>query len=146
MSKKELKIKEKVMSQIKENKISMRPRWYFLFGSIFMALGLISTIVVSIFLLSLTKFALRSHGPMGEYRLEQLMTNFPWWAPILALLGLSIGIYLLRKYDFSYKKNFLLIIIGLIAILIITVFLIDGLGLNDVWFRNGPMKGIMRQQ
>ncbi len=145
MSKKELTIKEKVMDQIKEDRVTMRPRWYFLFGSILMFLGLLSSVIVSVFLLSITKFALRTHGPMGQYRLEQLLDSFPWWAPILTLVLLIIGIYLLRKYDFSYRKNFLFIVISLITALIIAVFLIDAFGLNDLWFRNGPMKGVMRQ-
>lgn len=145
MSKKELTIKEKVMDQIKDNKVAMRPKWYFIFGSILIFLGLLSSVISSVFLLSLTKFILRSHGPMGEYRLEQLLESFPLWAPILALVLLIIGIYLLKKYDFSYRKNFLFIVISLITTLIIAVFLIDGLGLNDFWFRNGPMRGVMRQ-
>ncbi|MEK7551321.1 MAG: hypothetical protein AAB532_01870 [Patescibacteria group bacterium] len=145
MSKKELTIKEKVMDQIKEDRVTMRPKWYFIFGSILMFLGLLSSVIVSVFLLSITKFALRTHGPMGQYRLEQLLDSFPWWAPILTLVLLIIGIYLLKKYDFSYRKNFVFIIISLIITLIIAVFLIDGLGLNDFWFRNGPMRDVMRQ-
>ena len=69
-------------------------------------LGISASIIVSVFLVSLTRFALRTHGPMGQIRLEQILSSFPWWAPVIALIGLFSGIYLLKKYDFSYRKNF----------------------------------------
>jgi len=70
-----------------------------------------------------------------------MFESFPFWIPILAILGIGVGILLLRKYDFSYKKNFFLMIIGFIATVVIAGFVIDGLGLNNVWSRSGLMKG-----
>ena len=103
MSNKQIDISQKVMEQIHEKDIRMKPRYYFIFGTLLLFISMVLTVIGSVFLLSLTRFALRSHGPMGQYRLDQLLSSFPWWAPLLAIAGLVLGILLLKKYDFSYK-------------------------------------------
>jgi hypothetical protein len=55
------------------------------------------------------------------------------------------GIWLLRKYDFSFKVNFRVVIVGFILAVIFGGWIIDSVGLNDVLIRRGPMQGIMRQ-
>jgi magnesium-transporting ATPase (P-type) len=145
MSKKIITISSEIMDKIHDNHIQMRPRIYFIAGSIYVFLGMVFSMIGSVFLVSVTKFALKSHGPMGEYRWEQLLSSFPWWAPMLALMGLMIGISFLRKYDFSYKRNFVLIVIGFIASIIVAAFAIDSLGLNELWSRQGPMRRLYQQ-
>ncbi|NCQ06556.1 MAG: hypothetical protein GW815_03295 [Candidatus Moranbacteria bacterium] len=133
-----------VMERIHHEKITMRPRIYFIFGSVLTFIGLTASILTSVFLFSLLRFSLRSHGPMGAYRWEQLVSNFPWWALFVALFGLILGIWLLRRYEFSYKMNFRVIALGFILAIIATGFVLDMTGLSDVLSRQGPMKGIMR--
>jgi hypothetical protein len=142
---KEIKnISSAVMNQIKHREIKMRPKLYFVVGSILTFVGLISTVITSVFLVSLTRFFFRSHGPMGQYRLEQLLYSFPWWVPILAIVALIVGIWILQHYDFSYKKSIPVMIIGFILAIITTGWLLDMTGLNDSLARRGPMKGMMR--
>ncbi len=133
------------MDQIHEEKIKMRPRAYFIAGSILTFIGLVSSVIVSVFLIGLIRFSLRSHGPMAGYRFEVILSSFPWWAPVLAIVGLIAGIWLLRKYDFSFKVNFKVVIIGFILAVIVGGWIIDSIGLNDTLIRRGPMQGIMRQ-
>jgi uncharacterized membrane protein len=137
MSKELNKTTEEIMSKIHKGQIKMRPRLYFLFGYILSIVGLVFSFITSIFFIGITRFNLRSHGPMGQYRLEQLLSTFSWWMPILAILGLITGIWLLRKYDFSYKINFKLLIIGVVASILIAGFVIDMVGLNDFWLHRG---------
>ena len=82
---------------------------------------------------------------MAQWRLQQLLTSFPLWVPILAIVGIVLGIVMLRKYDFSYKKNFWYIVLGFILSVILAAFLIDQLGLNDIWSRQGPMRRFYQQ-
>ncbi|MFA6315357.1 MAG: hypothetical protein WC648_03280 [Candidatus Paceibacterota bacterium] len=145
MSKELKNITENIMDQIHEDKIKMRPKIYFIAGSILTFVGLVSSVVISVFLVGLIRFSLRSHGPMGSYRFEEILSDFPLWAPVLAIVGLIVGIWLLRKYDFSFKINFKLVIIGFILAIIVGGLVIDSIGLNDVLIRRGPMRGIMRQ-
>jgi len=143
---KELKdITNTVMNQIHQGKIKMKPKIYFIIGSILTFFGLISSIIVSIFLFGLIRFSLRSHGPMGQYRFEQIVSDFPWWIILFAIISLIIGVWLIKQYDFSYKKQPVMIILGFIVTIIITGWVIDMTGLNDNLIRkNGPMKGMMR--
>ena len=143
MSKELKNITENVMNQIHQGKAKMKPKIYFILGSILTLIGLISSVVVSTFLVGLIRFSLRTHGPMGQYRFDQMISNFPWWTTILAILGLIIGIWLIRQYDFSYKKNPWIIIIGFILAIIIGGYIIDMTGLNDAMFQYGPMRGMM---
>lgn len=145
MSKKQIDISQKVMEQIHEQKIQVKSKIYFLLGSVLMFISLVLAFVTTVFLISLTSFVLRAHGPMKEYRLEQMLSSFPWWAPVLAIVGIGIEIWLLRKYDFSYKRNFKVVVIGVVAVIVLAVFIIDYFKLDDIWFRHGPMRGMMRQ-
>ncbi|MFA6269945.1 MAG: hypothetical protein WC657_01930 [Candidatus Paceibacterota bacterium] len=145
MSKELKKITENIMDQIHDKKIKMRPKIYFIAGSVLTFVGLVSSIIISVFLIGLIRFSLRTHGPIADYRLDQILSSFPWWAPVFALIGLTVGIWLLRKYDFSFKINFKIIIIGFILTVFASGWIIDSIGLNDLLIRRGPMQGIMRQ-
>jgi uncharacterized protein YacL len=136
-------ITENVMEQINQGEIKMKPKTYFIIGSILTFVGLISSIIVSIFLFGLIRFSLRTHGPMGNYRFDQIISNFPWWTMLLAIGGLFIGILLIRKYDFSYKKNPLIIMLGFILAIFVAGWLIDISGFNDTLLLRGPVKGMM---
>jgi magnesium-transporting ATPase (P-type) len=137
-------ITEEIMKKIDLGEIKMKPKWYFILGSIITFIGLVSTVVVSTFSIGLIRFSLRSHGPMAEYKFDQIMANFPWWTLVLAILGLILGIWLVRKYDFSYKIKPWLIITGFILAIIIGGYIIDITGVNDAISRQGPMRGMMR--
>ena len=145
MSKELKNITDNIMNQIHDEKIKMHSRIYFIIGSILTFAGLVSSAVISVFLVGLIRFSLRSHGPMAGYRLDQILSGLPWWTPTLAIIGLVVGIWLLRKYDFSYKINFKVIIVGFILAVIVGGWVIDSIGLNDILTRRGPMQGMMRQ-
>ncbi len=134
-----------IMAKVKSNEIAMKPKWYFVVGSLIAIAGLVGLSILAVFLTNLTFFLLFRHGPMVQWRLQQLVTSFPLWIPILAVLGIVMGIWILRKYEFSYKKNFGLIIIGFIFSVIIAAIVIDQLGLNDIWSHQGPMRQFYQQ-
>lgn len=133
-------LEQDIMSKITSGQIKMKPRWYFVIGSLAGFISLISTIITSVYLTNIVFFLLRSHGPMGQWRLERLINNFPWWILIIAIVSMVISIKFLQKYDFAYKQNFHFIIIVLIASIIIAGLVIDTLGLNEMWARRGPMR------
>ena len=123
----------------------MRPRIYFIFGSLLTFVGLISSVTVSVFLVGLMRFSLREHGPMGDYRFDQILASFPWWAPVFAVVGLVTGMWLMRRYDFSFKVDFKVLIAGLVLAVLLGGLIVDSLGFNDILIHRGPMKGMMRQ-
>jgi len=141
----EITVEQAVMDQITAGTIVMRPRWYFVLGSITMSLGMIGVSIGAIFLFNLSFFLLRQHGPMGEWRLKMMLETFPWYIPILAAVSVGFGVWLLKKYDISYKYNFKLVVLGFIAAVWIAAWLIDVSGINATWFGQGQMKRLYRQ-
>ncbi len=133
-------IEDVVMEKIKSGEIKMKPKVYFFFGSLLTFIALIGSTITTIFFTNIIFFLLKTHGLGGQFRLQQMINNFPWWIILITILGFISGIYLLKKYDFSYKKNFLLIILGFFSAVIIAAWLINYLGLNETWSRKGPMK------
>jgi len=97
MSKELKNITENVMNQIHKGKIKMKPKLYFIIGSILTFLGSISAFVISIFLVGLVRFSLRTNWGRGaQYKLEKFLSDFPWWLIIFTIISLIIGIWLIR--------------------------------------------------
>ena len=136
-------IEKNIMSQIHQGKIKMRPKIYFIAGSILTFIGFVSTIIVSTFTVGLVKFSLRAHGPMSQYKLDQILSNFPWWIFVIGILSLIIGIWIIHRYNFLYKVKPWIVIIVFIFSILVAGWIIDETGINVKLFRQGPMKGFM---
>ena len=140
MSKKsKLDFESKIIPQIKAEKIKMKPKWYFVLGSLLMFASLVGLSMGVVFLVNLGIFLIRRNGPLMSWRLQTIFSTFPWWIPIVALFGIISAIWLLKKYDFSYKKNFPLLIIVFVLSVLLAGFLLDRLGLNE-YLSRGRMR------
>jgi len=82
-------------------------------------------------------------GRLGQHVFFQ---TFPWIWLSLTIIGIAGGIFLLKKLDFSYKKNFMGIVVGIIGFLIIFGFSIDKIGLNRQFAKMPLMKGVYQQK
>ncbi|MBP9749370.1 MAG: hypothetical protein KBD21_01415 [Candidatus Pacebacteria bacterium] len=128
------------MNRIHTGRIKMRPRWFFILGSLTTFVGLVMAILASIFALSFVQLSLRGSGELAEHEMDALLSHFSWWGPIIALTSLVLGIWLLRKYEFSYKKNFVTIAIGFVFAVIVASFILDLTGLNEVMLQGIQFK------
>lgn len=133
-----------VMERIRQGKLTMRPRLLFVLGSVLAFVGLVASVIVSTFLVGFIRFSLRTHGPMGEQRFAQIVASFPWWSLLFAVAGLAFGVWLLRRYEFSYKHSFVALIVVFVTAVVLAGVLMDSIGLNDALSRRGPMQGMMR--
>lgn len=145
MSKTQINISDNVMSQIKSGKIRMRPRVYYVIGALGIIIGLAALVTISVFLISLFMFSLRTHGPMGNIRYQQLLEGIPWWTLVVATIGIFGGVLLLKKFDFSYKSNFLTIAVVFVVAIIIAGFAIDYLKIDSLWSGKRMMKGLYQE-
>jgi len=132
-------LEEKIMSKIRSERIKMKPRWYFLVGSTMLFVSLVVLSVGVMFLINLMFFALRTQGPMVGWRLTMILAHFPWWGLGLSLLGMVVGVKLLKRYDFSYKKNFNLVVVIFVLTMLVAGLLFDRIGLNERLMRRRPM-------
>lgn len=145
MSKELKNITDSIMGQIHQGKIKMKPRLYFIIGSILSFVGVVLSILTTIFVISFIRFSFLAQGPMGEYKAEELVSHFSWFGPIFAILGLVIGIWLLRQYDFSYKINFRIMVVVVILAVTVAGIVLDMTGLNNIIFQHGPVQEGVRQ-
>ena len=132
---KQINLKQQVMSKVQTGQIKMRPHWYFVAGSVFALISLVALIILLPFLLSLVVFALRTHGPMGALRFQELLSSFPLWTIPVSAVGFSLSVFLLRRYDFAYRYNFKLIVLGFILAMLLAGYLFDTLKLNSFWLQ-----------
>lgn len=142
---KPLDLEHSVMTKVRANEITMRPRWFFVVGSLAKLVGLTASAVMLLYLVNLSLFLLRDHGPMGEWRLQQILASFPLYVPLLAMVGVATGIWLLKKYDFAYKRNFLFIVTLCLIAILLSGLILDTTGLSDIFLRRGPARGMYQQ-
>jgi len=139
----DIDITSKVMTQIHTEHIQMKPKIYFFLGSLAAFFGLVLAMVTSAFCISIIYFSLRTGGRMLEYKLETLYALFNWWIPLIAIVGLTVGVLLLRRYEFSYKKNFSLVIFSFILAVLVTGYVLDQTGLTETLSQKGPFHELM---
>ncbi len=136
MTKTKTDLEKKVMGSIKKKKIKMRPKFYFVAGSILLGAGLALAIITAILFLNFTIFRFRVHTPLAYLRFGRLgltpfLLNFPIIPIILSIIGIIAGITLIKKYDISYKKNYLGIVVGLFSFVAILGFFLEKTGFNE---------------
>lgn len=153
MSKKNLKptLEDVVMQKIKSGQVKMRPKIYFVAWSIFMGAGLVSVIVLAAFFVNIVSFKLRTLGSFGylwfgQYGIRPFLYTFPWVALLIVIFGLVIGISLLKRYDISYKKSFVGLILGLTLIVLAAGWIMDLTGINERFQHIGHMRGVYREK
>jgi len=144
-------IEKNVLKEIKSHELKMRPKIYFVVGSALLGLGLSSSILLAIFFVSATFFRLRIHGPLGylifgEFGLRPFIGLFPWIPATVSVLLIFLGIQLLKKYDISYKKNFLVLAIGIITSIIIFSLILDRAGIGERAQEIKPLRPIFKEE
>ena len=116
------------MNKIERGEVKMKPRIRFVLGSVLLGVGVAGALTTAVFFFNLTFFRLRLSRPCG---LRPFLTTFPWGIALTALIAIAIGITLLRRHDLSYKKSFLGLVIGLVALILTLALLLDRAGFNE---------------
>lgn len=130
-------LRDRIMSQIKSEHISMRPRVYFTLQIAAIALVAFLVLLLSVFIFNFILFSIRinSHdaflgfGPRG---IVAFLMFFPW--PLLVLDAALIFVleWLLRTFKFGYRLPIVYVLGAILAITFVTGFALDrGTFLND---------------
>ncbi|MFC1710165.1 hypothetical protein ACFL0F_00700 [Patescibacteria group bacterium] len=144
MSKAKNDISDKVMKDIKADKVKMKPKVYFILGSVILGVSLAFLILFTSFFIHLLMYRVRVNTPQaflgfGRMGLTPFLLNFPWIQLGLVAGGLIIGLYLLKRYDFSYKRNIWVITLVVVTLLVSLTYLIDNFGLERKFVGVKPM-------
>lgn len=125
-----------VMKEISEGRITMRPKSYFVFGSLLLILGIILFAIAAAFLLNITMYRFIDAAPF-EYLLfggrgfMAFLGTFPWIPLAAGIIITIIGIIFLKRFDISYKKSIAAIITGFIFVIVAGAFFINISGINS---------------
>jgi hypothetical protein len=145
MSKKIENLNKEIMNKIHQNKIKMKPKYYFVIGSFITFVGLLSAVVVTMLSTSMIIFLFKAKGPGAGFRFQMMLENFPVWLIILSATSLAFGIWIFKKYNFTYKLDFRISTVLFVLIIILSSLVINSLGFNDLFMKRGPMKGTMQK-
>ncbi len=139
-------IKTNIINMIKKEEVVMRPAWVFYLGSLLSVIGLLISSALALLSIHLLRFRLTHPGIGAARKLDFIITSLPWYIPVLALVGLVGGYLLLKRYDFSYRKNLSLITIVIILGLIASSYLLDYLGFSSYMNKRGYFRQIYGQE
>ncbi len=143
---KKIDIRKKVMSEIKSGHVTMKPRIYFLVGSILTGFGIASSLFSTLAIITFTFFRVRRFGLMGLlWQGKPLFAPMPILVLIFSLFALWGGLKLIKRCEFAYKYNFISIVITVITLVLTLGFLFDNLGANKHLERNPRLKPYYQQ-
>jgi hypothetical protein len=129
-------LSKSVMEKIQKEEVKMRPHLYFVLGSLLLGVGLAIAFLLAIFFANLFLFNVRAHAPFdylyfGPPGWRPFIVNLPWLPLLVSLLAVVVGIWLIRRYDFSYKKGLLAIVAGVIVAVVSLGILLNFVGFNE---------------
>lgn len=130
-------LRNKIMTQIKAERIAMRPRVYFTLQLAAVAFVSLLVLMVTIFLFNFILFSIRinsheaflSFGPRG---IVAFLIFFPWPFLIFDVLLIAALEWLLRTFKFGYRMPMLYLLAAILSITFLSGFALDrGTRLND---------------
>lgn len=150
MSKKQ-DLTKKVMKEIKEKEIKMKPQVYFVLGSVLFGMGLAGSLVAALLFTSMAFFRLHRFGPFGflwfgEFGLRPFLVIFPWLPLAISLAALFGGLALLKKHEVSYKKKFLGLVIAVVTFIAFFGWLLSRDGVHQRMASLRPFRPFYQQR
>ena len=113
-----------VLDQIRSGKVRMKPRLHFTIFTVLTVLAAAAAALVMSYLISITTFIIRiqtANTPARGARanLSEALTNFPWWAVVLAALLLVAALWLMRTHGRMYRHRLSALILGFLLISVV---------------------------
>lgn len=130
-----MSIADQIKEQIASHKIKMRPRAYFIAGAAMFGVGFFAAIVVSVFFIGIIIFRFRVNAPFAYLNhpdgLLFVLENIPWIPLVIAFAGITAGILMMRKFEFSYKHAFVGVFGGFLVATVAFGIVVDATGITE---------------
>ncbi len=144
-------VHDEVMKHLQDDKIAMKPRFYFIAGSVLVGVGIAGTILASVFFTHVILYRLRAeqvwgYAGFGAHGLLAFMQFFPWLSLLLAIGGLMGGTYLLKQYDFGCRHRLTRVVIASCALIISFGALLEYLDFGEKMAQFSAVERMYRQQ
>ena len=129
----------KVLRDIKNGKVSMRPRAYFtalttlsVLASVFAALALSYVLSIVFFWVRIETADTMAYGARAN--LQDALMSFPWWAAGLAVVLLAFIVWFIRRHGAAYRQRILttaLLVLGVVVLIAVGLSYLGVGGLHD---------------
>lgn len=124
-----------IVQKIKKGELCMKPKYVFVAIYALIITGIVSLFFISAWLTNVVFYKVKSHNlweylSFEEAGIQAFWHNLPIGAIVLALLTFTAGIFLLKRFDICYKKNFSFITAFIFTAVIAAALLMDRSGVN----------------
>jgi len=141
-----------IKTKIEKGQIKMKPKTYFIIGNVLAVCGIVISSILGTLFANFIIHQIRISQTMGYFaqhnmdlRWKMFFKVFPWEYLVLAVFSLIIGLYLIKKFDVSYKENFIILIVLALLTVITMAFALDKAGFNERAKATRFGKGFYRQ-
>ncbi len=134
-------IKQELMSQIRKDELKMKSKWLFIAKKLGLKSGLALTILLLMFLINGFFYYIKTNNVLmplhyGPAFWQKLLHSLPYdLILIIIVLGVVLN-FIIKKFDFSYKKPFVFIFTAFIILTIIGAFAVFATDFNNLLKEN----------
>jgi hypothetical protein len=112
----------KIQEQLEHDHVKMRSKWVFFAEKLGLESGLMLSILVGVLLLSFILYVMEKNGAFeftefGYKGLAVIFDNIPYDLVIITVLFFILANFILKQFDFSYKKPFYIFSCGVLIII-----------------------------
>ncbi|OGH76828.1 MAG: hypothetical protein A2469_01995 [Candidatus Magasanikbacteria bacterium RIFOXYC2_FULL_40_16] len=123
MEEKNNEIRKEILEQIKTGKVKLRSKYIFLAEKLGLGSSFVLSVLLSILFFNLLLFYLKSADALvylsfGKRGILAFLESFPYLLIVVFILFVVVSGFIISKTDFSYKKSFSFIALGLIMFVI----------------------------
>lgn len=113
-------LQQEVLKRIQSGDVRMKPRIYFVLLTVLTAVATVAAGLVISYLVSIMMFIIRiqtAHTPAlgARANLSETLANFPWWAVIMAVVLVTVALWLMRTYGRMYRHKMSTVLVVLVA-------------------------------
>lgn len=140
-----INISKKINERLKENKVKMRSKWFFVAEKLGLESSFVLSALLAIIFISLAFYVMQQNGVFefaefgpGGWRI--ILENIPYDLVALAVIFFLIANYIIKQFDFSYKHPFYLFSCGSLLVIGFLAFAVFWTGVGQAVFNNPPPK------
>ena len=130
-------IKQELMEKINKDEIRMKSKWYFISRKLGLQSSLALTVLLLILSVNLFLFYIKENRLLlslhyGPSVWQELLHSLPYDLIMTIIISLFLLNFIIKKFDFSYKRQFVLIFSIFLVFIIIGAFVIFSTNLNTM--------------
>ena len=135
-------IKEKILGYVKEGKVAMKPKWYFILRSILRIVVILIIFLIIIYFVSFFSLVLSERETLRALDLRpkgirEFLFAIPWLIVFLSLIMLAVLEFLVNKFSFVYKRPLVYSLFAIICFVLLTGFALSKIDRQYMFARFG---------